>query len=450
MRRDRLLLIAAVAAFAPAGCGKQPAPSGAPAPPSGPQVAVVKPEMRGIKRTVEQPGTVHAFEDTALYAKFTGYVGAIADDPDKKNHPAYDRQIDRGSRVKKDQVLAELAVPELEQELKQKEAQVEQAAAEITQTEKSLAASEAAIDSAKALAKEAAAGVTRVQADVERWRSELTQADDLIKQKVIDAQSRAIIAKQFQASEASKAEAEARVESSAAAIRKAMADRDRIAADVAVARAQKRIAEANVGEVNARRSYLKIRAPFDGVVTRQSINTGDLVSAAEKIPLFHVARTDPVRVVVQVPEADAGLVAVGQPVRIALQALQGPAPTAKISRTAWSVESGSRTLWTEIDLPNEKGLVRPGMYVNARLTVELPPAWTVPAAAVGKAGEEAVIYLVEGGKATRVAAQLGRGDGQFTQVRRYKKPGTADWTDVTGTESVASPASALADGQAVR
>jgi HlyD family secretion protein len=90
------------------------------------------------------------------------------------------------------------------------------------------------------------------------------------------------------------------------------------------------------------------------------------------------------------------------------------------------------------------------MYVNARLTVELPPAWTVPAAAVGKAGEEAVIYLVEGGKATRVAAQLGRGDGQFTQVRRYKKPGTADWTDVTGTESVASPASALADGQAVR
>jgi hypothetical protein len=116
---------------------------------------------------------------------------------------------------------------------------------------------------------------------------------------------------------------------------------------------------------------------------------------------------------------------------------------------SWSLEPGSRTLRTEIDMPNEKGLVRPGMYVNARLTAELPAAWTVPATAVGKVGDEAVIYLVEGGKAVRVSAQLGRGDGQLTQVRRYKKPGATDWTDVTGSESVAAPAAALTDGQPI-
>ena len=109
-----------------------------------------------------------------------------------------------------------------------------------------------------------------------------------------------------------------------------------------------------------------------------------------------------------------------------------------MTRTSWSLEPGSRTLRTEIDLPNEEGQVRPGMYVYARLTAELPAAWAVPAAAVGKVDDEPVIYLVEGGKAVRVPVQLLRGDGQFTQIRRYKKPGASDWTDVTGSESVAT------------
>jgi hypothetical protein len=123
------------------------------------------------------------------------------------------------------------------------------------------------------------------------------------------------------------------------------------------------------------------------------------------------------------------------------------AESGKITRTSWSLEPGSRTLRTEIDLPNAKGLVRPGMYVYARIAVELPPAWTVPVAAIGKAGDESIVYLAENGKAVRVSAQLGRGDSQFTQLRRYKKAASAEWTDVSGAESIAAPASALSDGQ---
>jgi hypothetical protein len=89
------------------------------------------------------------------------------------------------------------------------------------------------------------------------------------------------------------------------------------------------------------------------------------------------------------------------------------------------------------------------MYVHAQLTAELPAAWAVPAAAIGKAGDEAVVYLVENGKAVRAPVQLFRGDAQFTQVRRFKKPGASDWTDFTGSESIATPAAALTDGQAV-
>jgi multidrug efflux pump subunit AcrA (membrane-fusion protein) len=154
-------------------------------------------------------------------------------------------------------------------------------------------------------------------------------------------------------------------------------------------------------------------------------------------------------VVVQVPEADAGLVAVGQEVRLTLQGGTEAGEAGKVTRTSWSLEPGSRTLRTEIDVPNGKGAVRPGAYAYARLTAELPAAWAVPAAAVGKLNDEPVIFLVEGGKAVRVQAQLLRGDSQFTQVRRYKKHGASNWTDLTGTELIATPAAALSDGQPV-
>ena len=89
------------------------------------------------------------------------------------------------------------------------------------------------------------------------------------------------------------------------------------------------------------------------------------------------------------------------------------------------------------------------MYVYTRLTAELPAEWSIPIAAVGKVSEEAVIYLVENGKAVRVAVQLIRGDSQFTQIRRYKRAGASEWIEFNGGESVATPAAALTDGQAI-
>jgi multidrug efflux pump subunit AcrA (membrane-fusion protein) len=447
MSRNGSILQAVLLGIAAVGCNRQPAST--PVAPAAAPVAVVKPEMRAIKRVVEQPGTVQAFEETALFAKLTGYVGAIADDPNKKDHPPHDRQIDRGSRVQKDQVLVVQSVPELDQELKQKEALVKQAEAEVVQSDKALAASVSTVVSATESVAEAQAGVIRAQAQYDRWHSEANRIAAMVKGGVIDPQTRDETQNQLKASEAARNEANARVASTRAEVKRAEANQGKAAADVDAAKARLEVARANVGEVNARRGYLKIMAPYDGVVTRRAVNPGDLVSATDKVSLFIVARIDPVRVVVQVPEADTGLVVPGQEVRVDLHAVAGPAEVGKVARTSWSLEPRSRTLWTEIDLPNPKGSVRPGMYVNARLTVELPAVWTVPAAAVTKVGDEPAIYLVERGKAVRVAVQLGRGDGQFTQVRRYRRPGAADWTDTTGSESIATPAAAVTDGQSI-
>lgn len=448
MRPDRLLILGVIALAA--GCNRQQPSANSAAPAAAPAVTVVKPEKRPVMRVVEQPGTVQAFEETVLYPKFPAYVRALTADPDKAARLAHDRLIDIGSRVKKDQVLAELAVPELEEEFKQKEALVRQSEAEVVQSKKALAASIAGVVAAKAHVAEAKAGLTRAQALHDRWQSESDRVNRLVTGGVIDTQTRDETLNQFKAAEANRAEATAKVASSDAAVTKAEADQDKAAADVAAAEAKLDVSRADARRVDALRGYTRVKAPYDGVVTRRAVNTGDFVTADGKQGLFAVARLDPVRVVVNVPEADAGLVEDGQEVRVTLQAVAGPPSVGKVVRTSWSLEPGSRTLRTEVDLPNPGGKVRPGMYVSARLTVELPAEWAVPSAAVGKVNDEPVVYLVEGGKAVRVSVQLHRGDGQFTQVRLYKRPGASDWSEITGKEEIASPAAVLSDGQTVR
>ncbi|HJZ59208.1 MAG TPA: efflux RND transporter periplasmic adaptor subunit [Gemmataceae bacterium] len=458
MRRDRPTLLLVVVALAPTtGCNRQPSAGNGPAP-AGPQVTVVRPEVRPVHWVIEQPGTIQAFEETALFAKLPAFVGKIAEDPDKlerikentdmKEWPEHDRYIDRGSRVKKDQVLVELRIPELEKELVEKKALVKKAEAEVVQAEKAEAAATAGVASAKAAVTEAEAGIDRAQALYERWQREVARVEKQVKSGVDTGQALDETQLGLKAAEAGRKEANAKVVSARAAVRKAEADEAKAAADVTAARERLEVAKADVGRVEALLGYTKITAPYDGVVTRRSVNTEDFVGS-DKAALFSVARTDPVRVVVQVPEADAGLVAPGQDVTFAVQGLEGPPPVGKVRRTSWSLEPGSRTLWTEIDLPNPKGAFRPGMYVYARLTAELPPAWAVPAAAVAKIGDESVMYLVENSKAVRVAVQPLRGDGKFTQLKGFKKPGASDWTAITGNESVATPAAAVTDGQPV-
>jgi HlyD family secretion protein len=451
MRRETVLsaVLFALGLAAASGCNRKPAAGGGAPPPAAPAITVVKPQMKPVQRVVEQPGTVEAFEETELLANTTGYVESLETDPDKKDRAEYDRSIDIGSRVKAGQVLARLSIPELDEEFKGKTALVKQAEAEVIQAEKALVAAGAAVTAAASMVTEAEAAVERAQAVYERWQLEVARVEKLIKDGVDVGQTLSETQLQFRAAGAARKEATARIASTTAAVRKVEADRDKAAADVTAARARLDVAKAEARRLDALRGYTRIKAPFNGIVTRRAVNRGDFVKAGDKHALFRVARIDPVRVVVYVPEAEAGLVAEGQEVRLALQDRAEPGDVGKVSRASWSLEAGSRTLRTEIDMPNEKGHLRPGMYAYARLSIQLPAAWAVPAPAIGKVNEEPVIYLVENGKAVRAQVQLLRGDGQFTQIRRYKKPDARDWVDVTGAELIATPAIAVVDGQPV-
>src|SRR2546421_2943421 len=106
------------------------------------------------------------------------------------------------------------------------------------------------------------------------------------------------------------------------------------------------------------------------MVPSRTVDPGRLLPAAsaEGEPLFVVAMIDPVRLFIDVPESDAALSVPGMPASVRVPSLGGTALTGEVARTAWALDPKTRTLRTEIDLPNRDGRLRPGMYTYATLT----------------------------------------------------------------------------------
>jgi multidrug efflux pump subunit AcrA (membrane-fusion protein) len=411
-------------------------------------VDVVKPKRTSLPRMVEQPGTIQAYEETQLYARVPGYVrlqhdaeGRILYDIGRViRGPKYDKA---GKEMEPGEVLAEITVPELADEVKQRKALIRQAEAEVDQARKSLASAEANISTMEA-------AVVEAKALFERWDSESKRIAMLVKNGVIDAQARDETQNQFKASGA-------RVSSTEAAVRKAKADRDKSAADVKAAEAKVDVTKAEADRSETMLGYAKIRAPYDGIVIAKRVNTGDFVqpTGAKGEWLFTVARLDPVRMVISVPEVDAGRIQLDKAeVNLNVPALIGqklPGPF-KLTRTSWALDPGARTLRTEIDIPNKDGRLRPGMYVYAKISNPSPECWTLPASAVVKQGDAMNCYQIdEQGKVTRKTLQVGRSDGTLIEVLRCQKNDSpSQWEDFSGNGTYAIRPTGLTDGQMVQ
>lgn len=416
------------------GCAQAPAKAPQAPAANAPSIAVVKPERRALQRIVEQPGHIVAFAETPLLAKIPGFVKVV--------------HVDIGDRVKAGDLLAELSVPELEEELKQKQATVTQMAAEVEQSRKLLAAAEANIKSAEAAVVEAAAARTRAIATYEWRQSTAARMDVMHARGVIGTEDRDEARNQARAAEAAKAEVEAKVQSAAAAKVESEARRDKSKADVDVAIAKESVAKSDEGRHRALLGYTKFPAPFDGVVTARHVDVGHFLQpSGTNPPLFVVTRMDPVRIFVDVPEADAAFIKDKAPAKVRVQALKGREFTGSVTRHAWALDPKSRTLKTEIDLPNADGLLRPGMYAYAAITVVLPEAWTLPATAVVKQGDAVFAFTVHDGKAARVPIQVGSSDGTLVELVKVQR-GQA-WTAPAAADLFILKAAGVSEGQPV-
>jgi RND family efflux transporter MFP subunit len=421
--RSRLFGVLVLAATALAGCHRAGPHADGEQPAVGPlALTVVKPARKTLARKVEQPGEIEADEQAPLYARVAGYVSKVAKDI--------------GDPVETGEVLVELSVPERDEELIQK-ALVVSAEALVEHATK-------VHEAAGAKVKEMQSARVRAVAERRRTESQFERLKGSGSVVTADAVDEARLG--AEAAKAAVGEVDAKIKS-------AEAEEARARADIAVAKAKLGVAKADEGQAAAMLGFAKLRAPFKGVVTRRKVDPGHLVQPAQAgargEPLLVVSRIDPVRIYVDVPEEDAELIVDGTPAVVRIQALKGESFVGTVRRSAWALDARSRTLRTEIDLPNPGGRLRPGMYSYATLTVTREDALTVPSSAVvPQADHTSVCFLVREGKAVRTPIRVGVRDGHFTQI--LKKRGKGAWEDFTGEEEVISdPPPGLADGQAV-
>lgn len=264
-----------------------------------PRIEVVLPKIGASDRALALPGTVQALQETVLFARASGYVRAW--------------HADMGDKVKKDQVLAEIETPELDQELSQAKAQLHQTQASLLQAEATRDLANANLARARRLAP---AGVVS--------KAELEQN-----------------------------QAQAQVG----------------AANVAVANANVAAQQANIRRINQLKAFATVTAPFAGTITQRNIEVGALVTAGNNQPLFKIAATDPARVFVQVPQDVAPGVRPGVAGNVTVREYPGRTFTGEVTRAAGELDPSTRTMNTEIRVPNHDGALMPGMYAEVSLTL---------------------------------------------------------------------------------
>ena len=310
------------------------------------------------------PGNIQAITDAPIYARADGYV--------------LRRYADIGDRVQAGQVLAEIETPDLDQ-------QVRQARANLLQARSALAQAEANLVQAKSTEHLA-------QLTVERW-------------KVLVA--RGVLARQ----DGDQKEADYEV---AAANRKAQE------ANVNAAQSNISAAEANLGRLLDLQGFEKITAPFSGLVTARNFDVGALVASGgvSGHELFHMAQIGVVRIFVAVPQSYAPFIHTGLAAVVTVQQLPSSLFEGKVTRTSESLDPNTRTLLTEVDVPNPTSSLLPGMYAQVKLrsVIAEPPLLVPGDSLVTRANGTRVAVVGEDGIVHFQKVSVGRDYGTETEV----------------------------------
>ncbi len=415
-----------------------------------PAVRLVKPQRRDLHHTVGQPGYIYAYEQTSLYPKIAGYIEKW--------------YVDIGKPLKKGELLADLYVPELHARYREKKAQVVLSEEQVRQAERLVEVASSNVQVASADVLQARADVQKYEADVERWESEVKRLAGL--SRIVDVQVLEESKKQLKTATASRSASAAAVKAAEARELARKADLAKARVDVAVARARVQVDKAAEEDLAALVGYTHLHAPYDGIVITRNANTGDYVEprygdesapragyasevSTHGTPIYVVARTDLVRVFVDVPEMEAQYVKRGTPAHVRVQALDDADIPGTVARTSWALDFRSRTLRAEIDLPNDGARLLPGMYAFGEVEIERKNVLSLPKGAVVESGNENVCYLHEEGRAVRTPVQVGIRTDQWVEVFRKKVHGK--WVEFSGNEEVLlGDLGDLRDGEKVR
>jgi RND family efflux transporter MFP subunit len=306
--------------------------------------------------SVTLPGTTAAFAAANIYARATGYIAK--------------RNVDIGDRVKAGDLLAQLAVPELDDQIAQNEATLDQL--------------KAALD----------------QAEAGRKLAESTWGRDkpLVKNGWVTPQQGDVDVRNLNAQEAA----------------------------VAAAKHNVTAQEKLIKQLRQNRDYASVVAPFDGVITQRNVDIGSLVqgNATGGTFMFEIMQVDVIRVWVYVPQDAAFGVAPRIDAVVRVPELPGRDFSGKVTRIADAQQSGTRTLLSEIDLPNPDGALRSGVYCMVELKIpRRTPSFVLPADAIIFNGNGMQVAVVSDGKAEIRKVGVKRDMGTQVEVDSGVKAG---------------------------
>ncbi len=196
------------------------------------------------------------------------------------------------------------------------------------------------------------------------------------------------------------------------------------------------VARANFDLAATRLSYARITAPFAGIITKRFLDRGALVNPASSV-LFTLMDVTRIKVLVNVLEKDLPLVRIGTKAIVTLDAYPGKKFEGSVTRMSGSIDMATRTMAVEIDIPNTARLLKPGMYANVSMLLDIHPnALTLPTQSILKDDNGSFVYVAAGSAAKRIPVTAGeevdgrteiltglRGDEQvITTGQQFVKP----------------------------
>lgn len=309
-------------------------------------VGVVKVGRKDLGRMLTLSSELVPFQEIDVYAKESGFVKQL--------------DVDYGTHVKANQILATLEIPELQLQVKQDEAAIKNAQDQITHANNELSRVEAQHK------------VLQLQFD--RLDSVSKSRPGLVAQQEVDeSQGKALAsAAQVEAAQSNLQSAESQLEAA-----RAKREHDQVLFD-----------------------YSKITAPFAGVVTQRYANLGTLLqagtnSSTQAMPLVRLSQDDVFRLVIPVPESYVHYIRLGQPVKVNVPSLDRTFP-GTVKRFSADVREDTRTMHTEVEVLNPSRVLLPGMYAEATITLEQKrQAVAVPLQAVNQEDGQTSVYIVD-------------------------------------------------------
>src|SRR5207247_2976909 len=189
------------------------------------------------------------------------------------------------------------------------------------------------------------------------------------------------------------------------------------------------IAKANLQRTETLLHYAKIIAPFSGIISKRMVDPGAFIpaatsgSAAQNAAIVTVTDFNRVRVQVAVPELETSLVAADQPVQLTVDGLPGRTFDGKVTRFSYALDDASKTMLAEIELPNPKLELRPGMYAIVKIGIEQKEdALLVPVDALVVERAGAFVFTVMDSKAKKIPVKTGFNDGFNVEIVSGVRP----------------------------